>query len=131
MQKGSLFTVKIFLIIIGTLALVLGVIGIFLPLLPTTPFLLLAAACYFKASPRLYGWLINNKYLGTYIKNYREGKGIPLKTKILAISVLWITITLSAINIGSLQVRVFLAVIAICVTVHLVRMKTLSIEENL
>ena len=80
------------LIIVGSFFTGLGIIGIFLPLLPTTPFLLLAAACYIRSSERLYSWLINNKWVGRYIKNYLEGKGIPLKSKVLSISALWITI---------------------------------------
>ena len=115
---------KIALSIIGSLAVVLGTIGIFLPLLPTTPFLLLAAACYIKASPRLYQWLITNKYFGNYIRNYREKRGIPLKTKIISITVLWITLSLSAFRIHYLPVRLILLIIGICVTVHLLRMKT-------
>ncbi len=84
------------LIIAGTIFVGLGVLGIFLPLLPTTPFLLLAAACYARSSERFYNWLLNNKWFGRYIKNYREGKGIPLKVKVLSISLLWITIIFSA-----------------------------------
>ncbi len=81
------------LIIVGSFFAGLGILGIFLPLLPTTPFLLLAAACYIRSSERLYNWLMNNKWIGRYIKNYIEGKGIPLKSKVLSISALWITIS--------------------------------------
>ena len=104
----------------GTILIGISIIGIFLPILPTTPFLLLAAALYAKSSKRFYGWLINNRVLGRYIKNYREGKGIPLKVKIIAISILWITIGYSAIfAIDILWVRILLAIIAIGVTVHI------------
>ena len=64
-------------IILGTVSLALGIIGIFLPLLPTTPFLLLTAALYFRGSPRLYQWLLNHKCLGPYIRSFRENKAIP------------------------------------------------------
>ena len=74
---------------------ILGIIGIFLPIVPTTPFLLLAAACYARGSERLYNWLMTNKVFGQYIGNYREGKGIPLKVKILSISFLWVAIAVS------------------------------------
>ncbi len=87
------------LIATGTFFVGLGIFGIFLPLLPTTPFLLLAAACYARSSKRFYNWLLNNKWFGNYIKNYRERKGIPLKIKILSISFLWIAIGYSAIFI--------------------------------
>ncbi|WP_373830933.1 YbaN family protein, partial [Bacteroides heparinolyticus] len=76
-------------IILGTISLVLGFIGIFLPLLPTTPFLLLTAALYFRGSPRLYQWLLNHKYLGTYIRNFRENKAIPLRAKIYSLLLMW------------------------------------------
>jgi uncharacterized protein len=87
--KNALF------VVFGTLSLIIGIIGIILPILPTTPFLLLAAGCYARGSKRFYFWLINNKVFGRYIKNYREGKGIPLKVKIISISFLWITILTS------------------------------------
>ena len=67
---------KTLYIALGTLSLALGILGIFLPLLPTTPFLLLTAALYFKSSPRLYNWLLNQKHLGPYIRNFRENKAI-------------------------------------------------------
>ncbi|MBS4538796.1 DUF454 family protein [Clostridium sp. D2Q-11] len=77
----NLFIIKGILVFIGTLSVILGVIGIFLLLLPTTPFLLLAAACYIRGSKKFYNWLISNRFFGKYIKNYSEGKGIALKTK--------------------------------------------------
>ena len=82
-------------IALGTLSLVLGVLVIFLPLLPTTPFLLLTATLYFKSSPKLYDWLLNHKYFGSYIRNYRENKAISLRAKIISITLLWITISYS------------------------------------
>ena len=82
---------KTLYIALGTLSLALGILGIFLPLLPTTPFLLLTAALYFKSSPRLYNWLLNQKHLGPYIRNFRENKAIPLRAKIISISLMWIT----------------------------------------
>ena len=76
---------RIFLILCGCLAVVLGILGIFLPLLPTTPFLLLAAACFFRSSPRLYNWLISHKRMGPYIRNFREHRAIPLKAKVISV----------------------------------------------
>jgi uncharacterized membrane protein YbaN (DUF454 family) len=66
------------LIVAGTLFTGLGIIGIFVPILPTTPFLLLAAACFMRSSERFYHWLINNRILGAYVRDYMEGKGIPI-----------------------------------------------------
>jgi len=118
---------KILLIIAGSLSVALGVIGIFLPILPTTPFLLLAAACYAKSSEKMYNRLLNNKYLGKYIRNYREQKGIPKKTKIIAISFLWISILLSAFTATELLwLRLLLITIAIAVTAHILKLKTLE-----
>lgn len=117
---------KYLLIAIGTLSVALGFLGIFLPVLPTTPFLLLAAACYIRSSERFYCWLINNRYCGKYIRDYREKKGIPLKLKIYVISLLWITILASAIFVVEiLAIRILLIVIAVGVTIHLTTIKTI------
>lgn len=119
--------IKGILIVSGTFFLILGIIGIFIPLLPTTPFLLLAAACYARGSKKFYNWLINNKWLGEYIKNYQEGRGIPLTVKILSITLLWVTITFSTIIIVSnFLLRIILIIIAIGVTIHILTIKTLE-----
>ena len=118
---------KLLLIVSGSISVALGIIGIFLPLLPTTPFLLLAASCYIRSSDKLYHWLITNKYLGAYIKNYREGRGLSLKVKIFTLSLLWITIGSTIIfSVKLLAVRVLLIIIAIAVTIHITRLKTLK-----
>jgi len=115
------------LIVAGTFFVVMGIIGIFLPILPTTPFLLLAAWCYTRSSKRFYNWLINNKLFGNYIKNYREGRGVPLKVKVLSISFLWITILFSVfIIIINFWVRIILIIIAISVTIHILTIRTLK-----
>ena len=80
---------KTLYIVIGTISLALGILGIFLPLLPTTPFLLLTAALYFKGSSHLYNWLLNHRYFGPYIRNYRENKAIPLRAKIVSLVLMW------------------------------------------
>ena len=85
-------SVKIILTIIGLLSLGLGVAGIFLPLLPTTPLLLLAAWCFIRSSSRLYDWLLNHPYLGEYIRNFRENKAIPLRVKVVPVAMIWLTI---------------------------------------
>ena len=78
--------------IFGTVFLVFGGVGIFLPILPTTPFLLLTAACYLKSSKRMNNWLLNHKLFGQYIKNYLEGKGISLRAKVISLAFLWTAI---------------------------------------
>ena len=122
---------RIILIIIGTLFVALGLIGILLPLLPTTPFLLAAAACYAKSSDRLYNWLLNNRWFGTYIRNWREGKGLPLRTKILALSLLFLTIGYSVLYVVPLLViRILLVIIALLVSKHIYSFPTLKINEE-
>ncbi len=116
---------RVLLMIAGTVSLVFAVVGLVLPLIPTTPFLLLTAACYCRSSERLYNWLMNNKWFGEYIRNYREGKGIPLKTKILALTFLWVTISISALFfVQILIVQVVLLVVAIAVSIHILRLPT-------
>ena len=113
------------LISIGTIFLGFGIIGIFLPILPTTPFLLLAAACYARSSKRFYNWLMNNRWFGNYIKNYRDGRGVPLKFKIFTIFLLWITILVSVfLVINNYWVKIILILIAIGVTIHILTIKT-------
>ena len=115
----------------GTFFLVIGIIGIFIPILPTTPFLLLAAACYARGSKKFYNWLINNKLLGEFIKNYRDGRGIPLKVKIISITFLWITITFSTfIIVSNLFIQIILITIAVGVTIHILTIKTKKKEIN-
>lgn len=113
------------LIIIGIISVGLGILGMFLPVLPTTPFLLLAAACFARSSKRFYHWLLNNKWFGSYIKNYREGKGIPIRIKILSMGFMWITILTSSIFfLDNIYIRILLIVIAIIVTIHISLIKT-------
>ncbi|QQK81817.1 YbaN family protein [Salicibibacter cibi] len=121
---------KTVLTICGSLSVALGVLGIVLPLLPTTPFLLLAAACYAKSSDRLYHWLITNKHFGSYIENYRAGKGIPLKAKVTAVLVLWVSLFLTiffVIPLASVQWLLFF--IGACVTGFILKQKTLQLSE--
>jgi len=119
--------IKVLLITTGTFFIGVGIVGIFIPILPTTPFLLISAALYARSSKRFYNWLINNKIFGRYIKNYREGKGIPLKLKIITIAILWITIGFSAIfAIDIFWVRIILVIIAIGVSVHIIRVRPID-----
>ena len=116
--------IKVLLISIGTFFVGVGIVGIFVPILPTTPFLLISAALYAKSSARFYDWLINNKIFGQYIKNYREGKGILLRLKIITITLLWITIGCSAVfAVDIFWVRIMLIIIAAGVTVHIIRIR--------
>jgi uncharacterized membrane protein YbaN (DUF454 family) len=115
---------KQLLIVAGTLAVAIGIIGIFVPILPTTPFLLLAAACYLRSSERFYRWLLGNRLFGSYIADYLAGRGMPLKTKIFTLSLLWVTIGLSvAIGTQNLVVRIVLLAVAVGVTLHIILIK--------
>jgi uncharacterized membrane protein YbaN (DUF454 family) len=117
--------VKIFWNIAGTVFVGLGVLGALLPLLPATPFLLLAAACYVRGSERLYNWLMNNRYLGTYIRNFRDGRGMPMRAKIIAIAVLWISLVYSAYRIDIPMVKLALLATGIGVPILIARIPTL------
>lgn len=122
---------KYIYIISGFIALGLGVLGIFLPVLPTTPFLLLSAACFSKGSKRFYDALLANKYLGNYIKNYRDKKGLPIREKIITGVLLWVTISISAIFfVDPLWLKFLLFIIAISVSIHLIILKTYKAEKT-
>ena len=109
----------------GTLFVILGAVGVFVPVLPTTPFLLLAAAFYARSSRRLYHWLLSNRLFGEYVRKYREGRGLPLRLKILTILTLWLTIGSTALfAVSSLRGRLILFLIAAGVTLHLIMIKT-------
>lgn len=122
---------RIFLTVIGVVSVALGVVGIFLPLLPTTPFLLLAAACFVRSSPRLYSRLINHPRVGSYIRNFREKRALPLRVKIVSVSVLWLTIGASAtFVVGRWWVRILLFAVAAAVTVHILSYATLTGDDD-
>jgi uncharacterized membrane protein YbaN (DUF454 family) len=118
------------LIVAGTLSTGLGIIGVFIPILPTTPFLLLAAACYMRSSERSYQWLINNRIFGAYIRNYIEGKGMPVRIKIFTILLLWLAIGLSiTFGVQNIVIRIVLICVAIGVTVHIGLIKKRKVED--
>lgn len=116
---------QILFLVLGSLSVLLGSIGILVPVLPTTPFLLLAAYFYLRSSKRLYEWLIHHRILGKYIYHYLEHKAVPLQTKIGAILILWASLIASMILIDKLFVGIILVVIGSAVTVHILTLKTL------
>lgn len=114
----------------GTLSTGLGIIGIFVPILPTTPFLLLAAACYMRSSERLYRWLINNRIFGAYVRNYIEGKGMPVKIKMFTILLLWLTIALTIVfGVQNIVIKIVLICIAVGVTAHIALIKKRKVKD--
>jgi uncharacterized membrane protein YbaN (DUF454 family) len=123
-------TCNIFYITLGSISLALGTLGIFLPFLPTTPFYLLTAWAYLKGSEKLYQKMMDNNYFGTIVRDFKDNKAIPLKTKIISVSLLWITILSSAFFFVSVWwIRVLLIVIAIGVTVHILSYKTKKVDN--
>lgn len=118
---------RIALIICGSACVALGIVGMFLPVLPTTPFLLLATVCYARSSQKFYDWLTTNRWCGSYILNYREGRGISLRLKVTTILLLWITISLTAgFAVTLWWGRLILLAVAIGVTFHLLWIKTFN-----
>ena len=112
--------------ILGTMFLVLGILGAVLPLLPATPFLLLASACYVKGSPTLHNWLMSQKYLGPYITNIKDKRGMPIKAKIITITVLWVSLLFSMYRVDSLLLDSTLLIVGIGVTTLILKLKTLA-----
>ena len=117
------------MIALGTISVGLGLLGILVPLLPTTPFLLLAAGCFMRSSERLYGWLIDHKWFGEYLRNYREHRAMPRRVKVVTLVLLWGVIGSTALLAVTLWwVRVLLGVVAVGVTMHLLQLKSLTPE---
>jgi uncharacterized membrane protein YbaN (DUF454 family) len=118
--------IRYILIFAGMLSLGLGIAGIFLPLLPTTPFLLLAVFCFARSSEKLYFWLLNHKRFGTYIKNFLQDKSIPLKIKIYALTLLWTTmlVTIFFVVTEYLWLQIALFLLSIGITLHILSYKT-------
>lgn len=117
---------KKLLFISGIISLILGGIGIVLPVLPTTPFLLISCYCFSKSSSRLYKYLTENKIFGQYIKDYKEGKGISLKNKISALVFIFLSMGYSIYTVKNGHLRIFLIVVLICVSYHILSLKIVN-----
>lgn len=116
--------IKILLVVFGWFFLGLGIVGIFLPVLPTTPFVLLSAACFLKSSSRLHSWITNHRLFGHIINDYANNRSVAPRTRIVAIIFLWLSIGFSAVFItDNTIVRIILFLIAIAVTIHLALLK--------
>ena len=123
-------SVKTLFVVLGALSLLLGLVGIFVPLLPTTPFLLLAAALWVRSSPRLYGWLLAHRRLGPYIRQFRENRAIPLRAKIYSVTLLWATLLycIFAVVAEWWWAQLALLAVAVGVTWHILSFATLRKE---
>lgn len=115
--------------ILGTLCVALGIIGIFLPIMPTTPFLLLAAALYCRNSDKMYAWLLNHRFLGSYIRNFREHKAIPMRIKIMATSLMAVMILYCIFFVvDPLWLKIVLGAVMLGVGYHILSYRTLTKE---
>jgi uncharacterized membrane protein YbaN (DUF454 family) len=122
---------KVLLNIAGYIFVILGIIGIFLPIMPTTIFFILAAASFLRSSPKNYERLINNRYIGKYIKNYIEQQGMTLRSKVISISLLWLTLIVSIIFFAKfLWLKILLALIGLGVSIKISRLKTLNAKTQ-
>lgn len=122
-------SIRLLWVLLGSLSVGMGVIGIFVPGWPTTIFLIIASYFYIRSSEKLYNWLINNKILGIYLKNYYSGKGMPLKAKIFSILMMWSFGLLSIFlwipsNLMIVKITVF--ILLVIGTIFILRVKTSS-----
>ncbi len=119
-----------FLMTVGWLSVALGTLGIFLPVLPTTPFLLLAAGCFVRSSPKFYQWLVQHPRLGGYIMHYLSGEGLPKRAKIITILMIWFSIGLSTwLVIPIFWGKIGMLSIAVGVSIYIVRLPTLELKK--
>lgn len=126
---GTNPALKVLLNVAGTVSLGLGILGVFLPLLPATPFLLLASACYLRGSERLHRKLMESRVLGSYIRNFQRGRGIPLRAKVLTIALLWASLLFSIYSVDILAVDLMLCLCGVTSSLLILRMKTLKGRE--
>jgi len=123
---------KYLLIAFGSLALGLGALGVAIPVLPTTPFLLIALYCYLRSSRRLYDWLLHHRLFGRYLYNYVTYRAVPRNTKTGAMILLWFGLITSMILVDKLFVRLILLAVGIVVSIHILLLKTLEkVQEPL
>ena len=118
----------------GFIVMTIGLIGIIVPGLPTTPLMFLAAACFAKSSQRFYDWIINNKMFGQHVKNYREGNGIPKKSKPIILVTMW-TFVLFAVLIAIPDSappvsKIATLVLAVIGTIFILRIPNLSQDDS-
>lgn len=129
MKKVENKVLRILLMIFGTIFVILGIIGLILPVMPGTIFLILATACYIRSSETMYNWLINNKWFGKYARMYFEERAMPLRAKIVASVSMWFSICVSMYLVDKFAIRVVLLAVGISVTLYFLSLKT-SVPKN-
>jgi len=122
--KKQMKSKKIFFFILGGVLVAIGAVGVILPLLPTTPFIIIAAVCFGKSSKRTKDWLSKNRYFGNYIENYENKRGMPIDVKRNSLIFLWISLIISAIIINKLIMVVVFFIVGIGVSIHILLLKT-------
>ena len=129
-MEGRLSLRRRFLVAAGLMSAGIGIVGVFVPLLPTTPLLLLAAACFLRSSERLHRWLTTHRWFGSYIRNYQEYRGITNRTRVVALLLLWTSLGYSAFGIvNNLVIRTGLLLVGLAVTLYVIlRLKTVTRE---
>jgi len=115
---------KIVLVAVGCIFLALGAIGVALPVLPTTPFVLVSAACFGASNERLYNWLLRNRVFGPFIENYRTKQGISVWHKATSIAFLWTGLIISMVTVRTTLIYIVLGIVGAGVTIHLLMIKT-------
>ena len=112
---------------LGFVCLGLGVMGVFIPGLPTTPFVILAAVCFSKSNFQIYEWLRGTKFFGPYIEHYHTKRGIAKRLKIISIAVVWLSLTISILMLQTIWAFIVLPIVGICVSIHIALIKTKSL----
>lgn len=123
-SRCKLIVKNVLLTILGCVLLALGAVGVVIPVLPTTPFVLAAAICFSAGNSKLAVWLTKNRFFGPYIENYKTKQGVDLRLKVSSIIFVWVGIGISMIVVRNLWMTIGLCVIGIGVTVHLLLIKT-------
>jgi len=119
---------KLLLNVLGFICLGLGATGIFMPGLPTTPFVILAAICFSKSNPKIYKWLQSTRFFGPYIEHYRLKQGVAMRLKIISIIVVWLSLSISMFMLQATWAFILLPIVGVCVSIHIALIKTKKIQ---
>jgi len=121
---------KCLLIVAGSVSLALGILGIAVPLLPATPFLLLASYCYLRSSKRLHDWMLNNRVFGNYVHDYVTFRAVKKSVKAVTLALLWATLAISIALSSNFYLRIFLVAVGVGVSIHVLSLKTLRARDH-